>query len=394
MIRPVNANKVWLGLVLLHLAASFIAAFSSGIKGGTFFLSFISWFFFCICHEISQRVSLDGVLGPDKTSFLSRIRQGEISRKTFAMILAGFAFWLLLFFLMDDDGRMLVSINMMELAYAAWICCKAATGLGSFCGLGVPRKPWSLLLLVPAALLLFVISGYVNVLSMFFFKDHISGRLIEYNSSLAGSLISIALIPAIVEEIFFRGLLFRSLGGKWRAILVSAACFGLLHMNFNQMSYAFIMGIFFGWIVWKTGNLMTTMVIHGLFNSISILINYFGGPEQAESAAAESAGYDLMTLMAGSDDGRALRGILIVGLLMSVICAGLLYFLIRFYSRINGELHKQAAFSRIEEERGEQTTGFEMGRELEASRWKPSASFFAACIICLVYAVLIEWMSA
>ena len=413
MIRPINANRVWLGLVLVHMAASYLAVFAAGLNGSMLFLTLASWLFFCICHKSSQRACAGTFPRSKDASFLSGVRQWEISRQILLMLLIGLVSLTALHFYMDLDGQLLVVVNLIELAYGAWICSRSGVSIGAFCGIRIPEKPLSLLLMVPAAAFLYVISGYVNVLSLFFFKG-LNDRLIEMNGSLLGVLVSLALLPAVVEEIFFRGLIFRSLGGERRAVIVSALCFAFLHMNFNQMSYAFIMGIFFAWIVWKTDNLLTTVIIHVIFNSITILSNYFGGTRAADDDGAGSAGQTLMSAMADNSTRNALLMTLGLGLAICALCMVLLILVIRQYCKMNGnrvigsrsstseggfnesDIYGVLNESRVPDEMMEELDGPEGSAgdvRTGNTSWKPDVCFFIGCLICLVYAALIEWLA-
>ena len=411
MIRPINANRVWLGLVLVHMAAYYLAVFAAGLNGSMLLLTLASWLIFCICHKSSQKACASSIPQSKDTSFLSGIRQWEISRRFLLMLLLGLMALTALHFYMDVEGQLLLVVNLMELAYGAWICSRSGVSVGSFCGIRIPEKPLSLLLMVPAAAFLYVISGYVNMLSLFFFKG-LNDRLIEMNGSLLGVLVSLALIPALVEEIFFRGLIFRSLGGKWRAIFVSALCFAFLHMNFNQMSYAFIMGIFFAWIVWKTDNLLTTMTIHVFFNSITILLNHFGGMGAEDDDAAGYAGHNLMSAMADGDTHKVLLMTLGFGLAVCALCMVLLILVIGLYCKINGNsiigsrtgdsgFDESEIYGGMNQSKGPDEIMDDMEGSAEAAggqrtgnvSWKPDVCFLIGCLICLVYAALIEWLA-
>lgn len=83
--------------------------------------------------------------------------------------------------------------------------------------------------------------------------------------------VQMALLAPLFEELWFRGLVMESLRpfGNGVAIFISALLFGLTHANFAQFFYAFVIGIFLGYIAVQTGSIVTTMVIHAMFNSVS-----------------------------------------------------------------------------------------------------------------------------
>ena len=90
------------------------------------------------------------------------------------------------------------------------------------------------------------------------------------------SLIATALVPAIVEEFAFRGIVLGSLRryGDGFALICSSVCFGFMHGNFEQIPFAFIVGLILGYIVIQSGSLRIAMVVHFINNAISVCFNY------------------------------------------------------------------------------------------------------------------------
>lgn len=92
---------------------------------------------------------------------------------------------------------------------------------------------------------------------------------------------ALAVVPAICEEWFFRGLFLRSLLAVGRpvwAILASAVAFGAFHtlsgsvMAFDRLLPTIVMGAVLGWIAWRTGSIWPGMLLHMLHNAtISLL---------------------------------------------------------------------------------------------------------------------------
>lgn len=84
--------------------------------------------------------------------------------------------------------------------------------------------------------------------------------------------VTIAVIPPIVEELLFRGMILGSLRkyGDTFAIVGSALLFGMYHGNFVQMVFAFFAGLVMAHAVIRTGSLWTSVLIHFCNNSISI----------------------------------------------------------------------------------------------------------------------------
>ena len=84
-------------------------------------------------------------------------------------------------------------------------------------------------------------------------------------------LFSSAVIPALCEELLFRGVICRSLMnyGSRTAILISAVLFALMHTNVGQLIYGFAAGLLLGWIYVKTGSLRFAVLLHFINNVLS-----------------------------------------------------------------------------------------------------------------------------
>jgi uncharacterized protein len=79
------------------------------------------------------------------------------------------------------------------------------------------------------------------------------------------SIITVALIGPVLEEVIFRGVILKGLLGRYsplKAIVVSSLLFGLVHLNPWQFAGAFGTGIICGWIYWKTNNLILPIIMH------------------------------------------------------------------------------------------------------------------------------------
>lgn len=90
----------------------------------------------------------------------------------------------------------------------------------------------------------------------------------------AGQIIAIVIAAPLLEELLLRGFIERGLiyhSGGTKAIIISAAIFGVMHLNPWQALPAFIMGLFFGWLYWRTHNLWLTILMHLLTNGSSLI---------------------------------------------------------------------------------------------------------------------------
>lgn len=84
---------------------------------------------------------------------------------------------------------------------------------------------------------------------------------------------TVAVFPAIVEELLYRGVLYRFLRGQGVqfAAITSSIIFGLIHLNFLQFLFASFMGIVCCYIYEATGKIRYSMLLHLLNNSVLVL---------------------------------------------------------------------------------------------------------------------------
>ena len=82
------------------------------------------------------------------------------------------------------------------------------------------------------------------------------------------SIVFVGIIGPIVEELIFRKLLIDRLTpyGEKIAILFPALVFGLCHGNFDQLFYAFLLGIILSYIYLRTGKLIYSIILHMFVN--------------------------------------------------------------------------------------------------------------------------------
>ncbi len=87
-------------------------------------------------------------------------------------------------------------------------------------------------------------------------------------------LLLIAVIPALCEELLFRGFLMGGLASsrkKWLAIIGAAAIFALFHFVFFRFAVSGILGIVLGYVCWQSRSIVPAIIIHLLHNGIGVL---------------------------------------------------------------------------------------------------------------------------
>lgn len=112
-------------------------------------------------------------------------------------------------------------------------------------------------------------------------------------------LISMVLLPAFVEEIVFRGIVMQSLRrfGDLFALVTSALVFGIFHLNPIQMPYAFIVGLFMGYFVMRSGSLWAGVLIHFFNNAVAAAFEMLTPGMTEEQLTMLNVYYDLITVI-------------------------------------------------------------------------------------------------
>lgn len=97
--------------------------------------------------------------------------------------------------------------------------------------------------------------------------------------------LAIGLLAPLSEEIVMRGAILKELLkssrlSPWGAIIISGVLFALVHMNPVQMPHAFLIGLFLGWMYWRTGSILPGVAYHWANNSAAfVLYHFFPDPD-------------------------------------------------------------------------------------------------------------------
>jgi sodium transport system permease protein len=137
-----------------------------------------------------------------------------------------------------------------------------ATALLAAGGWSVGAVVWEQLLRFPGA------RAYSDWLGELLGKQ---GRL-----GLGTALILVALLPAVAEEVTFRGVVLAGLrrsGSRWIAIVGSALVFGLFHVNPYHVVAAFAVGLLLGWVALESGSILPGVLIHLVNNGAQVLLD-------------------------------------------------------------------------------------------------------------------------
>lgn len=86
------------------------------------------------------------------------------------------------------------------------------------------------------------------------------------------AVLLVAVVPAVLEELVFRGILYQKLSpyGEEVYVIFSGLLFGMFHGNISQLFFAFVLGCAFALLVSRTGSILYSMLLHFLVNFFSI----------------------------------------------------------------------------------------------------------------------------
>ena len=158
--------------------------------------------------------------------------------------------------------------------------------------LHVQRPPWlslgaAILLglsLWPFAHELVLLGQGDNLQQMLASKQKLIEQLLEEWRQLSPVFIltAYALVPAIFEELFFRGFLLPPLTRRfrpWLAISLSAVIFGLFHIVQEGTLIRFLpstfLGLALGWTLYRTQSVLPGIVLHTCNNSLLLMVAYY-----------------------------------------------------------------------------------------------------------------------
>lgn len=156
----------------------------------------------------------------------------------------------------------------------------------------IQRKRLDLMTILLVVLFTYCMYPLIMVINMFsmFFADNAAAGVLDILSGLPmpAALLVIAVVPAVFEEFFCRGMLYHTYRrrGIWAGAFISALMFGLLHMNLNQFCYAFFMGIMFVLLIEATGSIYASMLAHFLYNGTSVVLTYLTASSDSGAAAS------------------------------------------------------------------------------------------------------------
>lgn len=123
-------------------------------------------------------------------------------------------------------------------------------------------------------------------------------------SDLGVMLLILAVLPAISEELFFRGILQRIFiqltTRPWVGIIITAIIFSALHGQFLGFFPRMVLGMVLGALYWYSGSLYPGIIAHFLNNAIQVVVVYYRPDmldKEPEFSAALIAGSTILVIL-------------------------------------------------------------------------------------------------
>lgn len=105
----------------------------------------------------------------------------------------------------------------------------------------------------------------------------VSGKISVENIPWYAVFIINAFIPAIAEELLFRGAMQSLLSefGTSVSIVTTAICFSIIHMDISNIAGSFIFGLFCGYLTYSFTSLIPAFFVHLICNSCYLVMDFF-----------------------------------------------------------------------------------------------------------------------
>lgn len=137
---------------------------------------------------------------------------------------------------------------------------------------------WMVLWMSLAAAVLSLLVGSLQALAMG--RAYGSGVFLlglQSDASLLSAVLP-AVMVAVVEELFFRGVMFSALEscGTWPALILTSVAYAALQGELSTMAGPLIEGMVYGYLTYVLGSVWPAMAAHGLRNILSVMLERGG----------------------------------------------------------------------------------------------------------------------
>jgi len=134
---------------------------------------------------------------------------------------------------------------------------------------------------VKALLLMIVLQALVSVVQYNLFHHDMYADLRPvvrlFGEQWVLALLVVGVGAPLSEELLFRGFLLSALAnsrvGFLPGAVITSGLWTALHVGYSVVGIAevFLIGLYFSWLLWRTGSLWVAIVCHALYNSFIVL---------------------------------------------------------------------------------------------------------------------------
>lgn len=88
------------------------------------------------------------------------------------------------------------------------------------------------------------------------------------------AMLVIVVLPAVVEELFFRGVMFNALerGGTWPALLLTSVAFAMIHGDLYNFAGPLLAGLIYGYLAYTLDSVLPALFAHLVNNGVMLLL--------------------------------------------------------------------------------------------------------------------------
>ena len=117
-------------------------------------------------------------------------------------------------------------------------------------------------------------------------------------AELVASILALAAIPAICEELLFRGFVLSAWEsrGTWFAMGVTAALFALLHANLYGVPAYLLVSAVAGYLAFALDSLYAAMVYHTVYNTSCLVLPYLAAGQESADVVINAAAVFSLTI--------------------------------------------------------------------------------------------------
>ncbi len=137
-------------------------------------------------------------------------------------------------------------------------------------------------------------------------------------------IITVAIIPAVCEEVLFRGFIQKSFEFRLKPIwaaLITAVFFGLYHFNPYGLIPLIILGFYFGFSAYMSNSIFIPMSLHFINNFLAVIFYFIFGDDDIVNTTINKSFNIYSSVM------------ILIGLV--VLFGGIIFFIKRYYSKTN-----------------------------------------------------------